>query len=434
MENTQVSHQSRAEQLRQASVSLEAAYDRIRQVRRSLLEVDRQQARDDSYEMGPAHEVLVLNESAETRNADPILQQPALPERFLSRHNRDRMSRVDEEDAQPESQPTTETSPLIRTRSPQSVPNPSPRRSLIEARLQARRNHHASLPESEQAATTLARRLRARALATAGISELSSSQPNPSLPLALAARQVQASEEYMDLLEALHQIQPSSQRSAVAEHPTLDRLDIPTDLNSTASPSSGMTFASPRPYSGTRQRFRSSLARQSASSDTSGRLSLLSSFSALNFQTPSTTVARDRSMLLFDEPLSYASDGVDRRDSADARRRVPINELVDGRTYIVRRRMDVNGNEVISHIAMPSETPPPPPSAARQLYTARVRPPVNTTTAPSIARPAVITRINRASNEVEDNPERMRRIPRECHLCFIFPPMPNSNAFCCFCF
>ncbi|THU88463.1 hypothetical protein K435DRAFT_866286 [Dendrothele bispora CBS 962.96] len=79
-----------------------------------------------------------------------------------------------------------------------------------------------------------------------------------------------------------------------------------------------------------------------SSSHRDGRLSILSNFSVQNLPTPSSTTSSQR-LILFDEPASYNSPEESRLAST------VVNE-VPGRSYVTTRRLNAEGDEYVHNI------------------------------------------------------------------------------------
>ncbi|KAF8887787.1 hypothetical protein BD779DRAFT_1526136 [Infundibulicybe gibba] len=360
--------------LHQASAALEAAYRRIRQVRSSLLELSDRLPTIESprrvlaqNDLAPGYQALVLTEVGEDQDDSLEREETDIfPQKIVSTERRWRAQSpvygIRDTDSSNPSSHQTMNSPT----SPSRLPN-FPRLSWIESQQARRRDSH-----SDDPSTALGRRVAAREAAgsTGSRSPSMDSQPANRIPL-------------FDSDYERTRI-PSRQRNT---HPlryenNFDWRPPGTDNRPTRSLDNPMfsTFAPDMQHSRApvRSETRQSTS-QSATSQHSARLSSLSSFSAHGLSTPAAEEIVGP--LLFSEPTSY--DEPTRQDS-DTRERVTLDNGEE-RTYIVRRRTNADGAEIVTYIRMGWEDDNPDrlasgdrersPNVSAALYPNALRPP-----------------------------------------------------------
>lgn len=329
--------------LAQASASLEAAYDRIRQVRLSLLQLQESYnsfaSRFPDQVIGPNHDAIVLT-------GDTTLEEPQSLAGQLSQYEDD-FENVTSSNAPPRASPgsgwdtyfpdsftTAPMDPLgtrnsvassISLNSPVSPHRSLPsRRSLLDGNPSQRR-------ESDDPSTSLGRQVAARQ------SNHSSPSQN-SLPADIVAQQQylreaqqtvreleRISNEYQRRLGSMPELPPLQELSSmepILEYPRptpaeiLSRRSLDANVlqatNQAVQPSQISTSLMPPRLTPNGRRWprlsradirQGSIQSPSSRSDAT-RLSMLSNFSINNMSTPSSAVNRDRP-LLFDEPMSY---------------------------------------------------------------------------------------------------------------------------------
>lgn len=339
-------HAESQRNLYQASVALEAAYDRVRRVRRSLLQLSGtltasnsqpQSSTFDNRQIGPSHEAIILT-------GDPLVREdeqstPASPpffppypspeqERQAPYHSRNSPAEGMRNLNLNSSGPSTTRRTLQPH--PSSISQPfrssgSPSHSLL----------HRSLSDASQSlqvgihrddpSTALGRRVAAREAAGRLNSSASHRDSNPADPGTL-------------------------QYFGHFQRPDLGRLDPliedeRDDIIARTLALEGRRSARPHPVSLRSQEARRlqgvrSDTRQlsrSSFSDRSERLSLLSNFPAQNLTTPlSSNIPRP---LLFDEPSRYASAREEILDESPLRR-----------NYVIHRRLGPDGEERVHNI------------------------------------------------------------------------------------
>jgi hypothetical protein len=327
-------HAESQRNLYQASVALEAAYDRVRQVRRSLLQLSDtltapnsqpQTSTFDNRQVGPSHEAIILT-------GDPLVREdeqsafaifPPYPSPPQERRN------FPAEGMRNLNLNTSGPSTTRRTLPPHSSSISQPFRSSGSPSHSLLHRSFSDASQSLQAgihrddpSTTLGRRVAARE--AAGRLNSSARDSNPADP-------------------------GTSQYFGHFQRPDLGRLD-PLIENGEREDILSRTFegrrlARPHPVSWRSQEARRlqsvrSDARQlsrSSISDRSERLSLLSNFPAQNLTTPlSSNFPRP---LLFDEPSSYASGREDISEESPPRR-----------NYVIHRRLGPDGEERVHNI------------------------------------------------------------------------------------
>lgn len=363
--------------LAQASASLEAAYDRIRQVRLSLIQLQESYnsfaSRFPDQVIGPNHDAIVLT-------GDSTSEEPQSPAGQLSQYEIDfetatssnAPARSGWDTYFPDSFTTGPTDPLatrnsvassISLNSPVSPHRSLPsRRSLFDANSSQRR-------ESDDPSTSLGRQVAAR----------QSNQSSPSqnsLPADIVAQQQylreaqqtvreleRISNEYQRRLGSMPELPPLQELSSmepILEYPrptpaeilsrrSLDANVLQATNQTVQSSQTNSSLMPPRLTSNGRRWPRLSRADirqgsiQSPSSSRSDatRLSMLSNFSINNMSTPSSAVNRDRP-LLFDEPMSYEPGELfpsqaalqDRFDTLARRAIMRRQSTVEAREYV----------------------------------------------------------------------------------------------------
>jgi hypothetical protein len=337
--------------LHQASAALEAAYNRIRQVRRNLLELSEtlpasQRRASGPNDIGPEHEAITLTEALVDASAPPdedFRSQPVQSmhslmgrlrryERLLGLedgHGRDSDTPISSTSALPPRAPS-QSSSVPSPLSPQRSNHP-PRRTQLENHFSRRRDAN-----SDDASTSIGRRVAARE--AAGFT-----------PARTFSRFALVERELEDLRLSLRQRRTEPQRlDTLVEHRREERVaQIESRINSLTAPSNNASPTRPRldsrPRPEPRRRLAESTYSQSPTSIStySERLSLLSNLSVQNLATPgSASIARP---LLFDEPSSYIP----------AANFAPLSEpraAGEDRNYVVRRRMNADGEEHIHPI------------------------------------------------------------------------------------
>ncbi|KAJ6604125.1 hypothetical protein DFH09DRAFT_1121727 [Mycena vulgaris] len=370
--------QGQADSLRAASAALQAAYRRIRQVRRSLVELTEPTPISDldatylSGNIGPGHSALLLSTSPvdESSDTDDAIDFQSLRSNLaaVDRQTQDYLDRFApsswSDHHQTHSHPNIPEFP--RHRRQVQLPSPSspaeplqqntlPRRSMLETQLARRRE----LLNSDDPATFIGRRVAARE--AAGPSR-SAEQPSASAsPTDPALRAVEMERELIHLRALTHQrrTDPGLNRVDAMSRSEIIRAARSLDMESFRAgrqqPSNISTNVPihPRPPPNPR-RWRAYRAaaetRQSSSSTQSpasahpdrDRLSILSNFSVQNLTTPTSAITRDRP-LIFEEPLSYAGQRRDSRDTAES----PIGSE---RSYFIHRRVNADGDELVHNI------------------------------------------------------------------------------------
>jgi len=389
-------HAQTQNSLRQASAALEAAYRRIRQVRRSLLELsdtlppsDSQTRISNSNDIGPGHDAIMLagtpvedpSDSDEAMDLERL--RSSLPasttvdgrEQIEADFGRDEhyfdaeRARWSDHILQPA--PANSEDPVGTVRQPlpsHTLNSPlSPtrhtfhprRRSWLESQLSRRREQNPNDPS-----TALGRRVAARE-AAGGSNFVDPSIPpwldeNPLSRASEIARDIENMNSRF-LVQIRHTEPAISASRDVPPRPTdaeihASRIPDVNALRAASQPqmTAGSSLFPPRPPTSNRRwRAMRTESRQSSgpspnNSTPSDRLSLLSNFSVQNLATPTSNFTRDRP-LLFDEPSSYV------QPTNPARRRSEeILETTgagaDRRSYVVHRRMNADGDEHIHSI------------------------------------------------------------------------------------
>ncbi|KAG6891111.1 hypothetical protein C0995_014201 [Termitomyces sp. Mi166 len=345
---TESSQRDRAETqatFQQASVALEAAYRRIRQFRRSILEgadsatSGEHQSRpsaDDNF--GPPSNVR--DSSSPTSHDDSYVPSPPQHPvvRPLSTSGR-RLNR----DLPPLSTPSSSSSPLA---SQTSHPH------LARSQLESWSQRHPEIL-TDDAATTLGRRVAAREAARASTTNSGRSTSNPfSRFEGNLAQLISTLEREFDHLRQqrseLSRTLPGDTRSAVLSRRTIElRRQLAAQSREASSPSNSSLVPQ---TDFLRRRLTTSVfpSRSSTMSSRSGQLSLLSNLSSVqNLPTPvSTSSSRP---LLFEEPTSYLQ-GTDTFNEISSDTLSNEYGSESDRSYVVRRRLSADGEEHVHPI------------------------------------------------------------------------------------
>ncbi|KXN87561.1 hypothetical protein AN958_08495 [Leucoagaricus sp. SymC.cos] len=327
-------------QLQQTSTALNAAYNRIRQVRRSLLEL--------SESLPVTFNSLRLQEVAigDTSSLSPEFLQSSVEERSRSSWNQVR----------PRSRPATDSPSVRYSRSQQrdtSLSVPWSESTLRRASSADRDT------QTDDGSTILGRRVTARLAATNhSIQDVGQIDEGTLSSIASVTR------AYEDLEQVVSSISSRRRNStAVPSRP------LPSWTSTIAQrPSQGSSQLSPHESSqGTPLRSslpNSTLLNSLPDLDTgnipnntqrdtgpSERLSLLSNFSVQNFPTPSTSNMPSRPPI-FDEPLSYVPPDLVDPTSQSRYPPSPDSAFQGHRNYVVHRRYDLSGNELVHNITV----------------------------------------------------------------------------------
>ncbi|KAJ7022039.1 hypothetical protein C8F04DRAFT_1049311 [Mycena alexandri] len=356
--------------LRAASAALQSAYRRIRQVRRSLVELADPLSSLDSFggDVGPGHSALLLTASPvdEFSDADEVIDFNAMRSNLAAV---DRQTQEYLERYTPGSWVDHQGSPsnveLPRPRRQVQLPSPSssaeplqhpvipPRRSMLESQLARRRD----LYNSDDPHTFIGRRV--AAAEAAGPSRPVDTPPQPQIDPGLRAVELERELMHLRALTTQRRTDPGMAASSRAD--ALSRAEIVRAARSLDMESfraghrqqTGNNNPTPRPASNprrwrayraapeTRQNSNSTLPPASAHPDS--RLSMLSNFSVQNLSTPTSAFTRDRP-LLFEEPFSYASGS--RRESRD----IVESPIGSERSYFIHRRVNADGDELVHNI------------------------------------------------------------------------------------
>lgn len=159
------------------------------------------------------------------------------------------------------------------------------------------------------------------------------------------AHRLSAAAAVSELSDHPSDLDPQPSTSRHPQRPALERLQLPVS-------GSAVFTHSERPLPPAFRSARNSRtdSNHRSSTSSSGRLSLLSNHSMFNnFATPTSSVVRDQSML-FDEPTSFITTEPERRRSS----LIPP-EAIEGRGYTLIRRLDEQGQEVVSQLTFPPE-------------------------------------------------------------------------------
>ncbi|KAJ7837193.1 hypothetical protein B0H14DRAFT_1103779 [Mycena olivaceomarginata] len=345
--------------LRVASAALQAAYRRIRQVRRSLVELaEPLPLSPDSLtgDIGPAHAGLVLTSSPveESSDNDEAIDFQRIQANLaaIDRQTQEYLDRFAPGSWGEQQAPSNGDLPTSRRHmqlpSAEQQPQPAIRRSMLESQLARRRE----LYSPDDSATFLGRRVAARE--AAGPSRAAAAADTP--PMDPIVRAMEMERELLHLRAMNHQRRTDPGIAAASRADALSRAEIiraarSLDMESFRAghrqPSTNVPIHRPPPnprrwraYREARQN--SSNTQSPASAHPDGRLSMLSNFSVQNLPTPTSAIARDRP-LLFEEPLSYTGQ---RRESAD----VVDSPIGSDRSYFIHRRVNADGDELVHNI------------------------------------------------------------------------------------
>lgn len=335
--------------LHQASAALEAAYSRIRQVRRSLLQLSDAFSPADltrNVQVDPGHTAIILagalDESLVDIRGGAGLNGRSEWRDIISREgdgsNDQLASQTHSHDATVGS-PRPNHIPQSSLNSPISPPRSTSQRSLLEYQL-SRHN----LPHPDDPSTALGRRVAAReALRNSPTTE----GPAPEDPIytALLRSNIdveRARRSEPARLESLYENGLSVREGRITR--SLDNNELRRAAQNIMQ-SQGVANSPWRLPRRDRPDSRSRSGRNTGS-DQSERLSLLSNFSVQNLATPqSGTFSRP---LLFDEPASYLqsrSNTQDIEDREETREDRPL-----GRNYVVHRRVGADGDELVYNV------------------------------------------------------------------------------------
>ncbi|KAG5646073.1 hypothetical protein DXG03_004496 [Asterophora parasitica] len=339
-------HSETQRSLQQASAALDAAYRRIRQVRRNLLEVtgninlpnrsfDTTGLAPDlnAIDPGPRSPYLGHLEHL-TESPTMPLPEPPRPRRLLDL-------------------PPLITASLINPTPPiPDRPIPLPRRSQLEHQFPRRRDDY-----MDDASTSLGRRVAAREAtiasnsgygSSATLNSLSHFDGNSAQLLASIERDI----DHFRTMARLRRADASTAAPGSATAPALPRPALgvihPSSYNSpiireSIGTSNRLLGVMPSPR--IRRRLPMNSSRLSGSTE-SERPSLLSNFSVQNLPTPvSAGIARP---LLFDEPATYLPAA--NFTEPDTRQNVMEDSLEEHRNYTIRRRYNVDGEEHVHPI------------------------------------------------------------------------------------
>ncbi|KAF5377256.1 hypothetical protein D9615_006366 [Tricholomella constricta] len=356
-------HTETQRSLQQASAALEAAYRRIRQVRRNLLEVtggmplDHPTRSSDVINVGPDHDAIVLTDpySAYVEQLRHLTDSPTMaaePELrgtngFLELPPLNTPSPADL------TSPRTQNLPDLSHR-----PYPLPRRAQLY-QFSRRRDDYMDDPS-----TSLGRRVAAREAASASNSEPGSTSAtlnslyrfdgNPAQLLASIERDI-------DLFRSLARQRRGDAAPAPAPGPdgatnsasTRPSLVVNDTVSRSESAGSGSRVMESFPTS-RRRRLLIHNNRLSGSFQPD-RLSLLSNISVQNLPTPVS--AGNPRPLLFEEPSTYLPAA--NFTEPDTRPNFAEDSIEEQRNYIIRRRYNADGEEHVHPINLEwiDETP-----------------------------------------------------------------------------
>ncbi|KAG5654296.1 hypothetical protein H0H81_005145 [Sphagnurus paluster] len=365
-------HTQTQRNLQQASAALEAAYHRIRQVRRSLLEVTSgiattglQTHPSASARVGPAHDAIVLVDTdvqPDLYNGSALLPDTALRQRGRS---------TDHSDLPLSNTPgLTTTAPVDAGNThywPSSRSYNIARRSQLENHIRRREIHS----PTDDASTSLGRRVAARE--AAGI--LHSGLPSTSVTLSSlttfdgnSTHLLASIERDIDYFRSMARQRRADAQSTMTAHENLpsavpvrpsSALPLPP-LRSQVQAQSMAAGGIPSEQNNHSRRRRPPVYSRPSISSQSERLSLLSNFSVQNLTTPvSAGIPRP---LIFDEPLSYISaanfTSQTQNQTQNPNSTIPDSwedwveerEAEQHRNYVVRRRLNADGEEHVHPI------------------------------------------------------------------------------------
>ncbi|KAF9454970.1 hypothetical protein P691DRAFT_654626 [Macrolepiota fuliginosa MF-IS2] len=456
--------------LQQTSAALDAAYNRIYQVRRSLLDLSetlpetlsqlRLHIPDDQSALDHDADALSLPQNFESLSAAGLLERRDARERAPWNRVRpgSRNDRLSPHDAVSEgfSQLATDQSQVGTALSLSG----NTLRSFT--RVQANPPSRAAV-QGDDGSTLLGRRVAARIANAPTVADAASATIQLMGNIGRIYEGTfnsiaSVTRNYEDELESVRHIMNERRQTS----PAVPSRSTPSQASILArSPSQGLPQLSPHsssrgaPQSSSQAPPGSSLnpqwdlgpgnvsnnARQN--SGPSERLSLLSNFSVQNLPTPSTSNLPSRP-LIFDEPLSYVPPETVNPPSGS--RYPPPESAFQGRNYVVHRTYDRNGEELVHNITvdwddgdpmswlMPSpvtsrrprnrfssprrnldvlrnmDPPPPPPPPPPQETT-------NTTNSNDLPRRRGWARLDLDGNEIpSDEEEEVERIRTESRM------------------
>ncbi|KAK0198975.1 hypothetical protein F5146DRAFT_1021652 [Armillaria mellea] len=384
-------HYQTQSNLQHASTALQAAYRRIRQVRRSLLELsdaiptrDWENRVEGDSELRPRHDAIMLtgsmfDDSGESSDEPFEVDRlrgalPAMEGRDLERQSDSARSSlyldfVRENDmsdvpsrysrlplaplgsiSESTTPPPAPAPPPLILNSPISPPR-LPRRSLLESGLLRRREL------SDDPSTTTGRRV--AALEAAGSSNYADSPVAMPGSDELLTLPLSAERDFEHLRSIVRQRRSDPGVSArvdlLLENIRRTNADRPTrSLDTPNAPRNGSQNASnPTPrtsYGSRRFRYSRPTSMQSPVSPSSDRLSLLSNFSIQNLPTPTSSIL-SHPPLLFDEPLSYVQPSDPNFQSRSALDRDGSTaEDQERRGYYISRRLNSEGQEHVHNV------------------------------------------------------------------------------------
>ncbi|PBK76677.1 hypothetical protein ARMSODRAFT_948502 [Armillaria solidipes] len=384
-------HYQTQSNLQHASTALQAAYRRIRQVRRSLLELsdaiptrDWENRVEGDSELRPRHDAIMLtgsmfDDSGESSDEPFEVDRlrgalPAMEGRDLERQSDSARSSlyldfVRENDmsdvpsrysrlplaplgsiSESTTPPPAPAPPPLILNSPISPPR-LPRRSLLESGLLRRREL------SDDPSTTTGRRV--AALEAAGSSNYADSPIAMSGSDELLTLPLSAERDFEHLRSIVRQRRSDPGVSArvdlLLENIRRTNADRPTrSLDTPNAPRNGsQNTSNPTPrtsYGSRRFRYSRPTSMQSPVSPSSDRLSLLSNFSIQNLPTPTSSIL-SHPPLLFDEPLSYVQPSDPNFQSRSAvDRDGSTAEDQERRGYYISRRLNSEGQEHVHNV------------------------------------------------------------------------------------
>ncbi|KAK7064674.1 hypothetical protein R3P38DRAFT_54592 [Favolaschia claudopus] len=367
--------------LRAASAALQAAYRRIRQVRRNLVELtDPLPPSPDSLtgDIGPNHSALLLTTSpmedgTDFDDATIDFQRIRANLAAVDRQSQEYLDRYAPPNFWTDHQPPLNPD-IPRPRrhvqlpSPPSPaelpPQPAVRRSMLESQFARRREFY----NSDDPSTFLGRRVAARE--AAGSSRVADT-PSPQPPLDSIIRHAEMERELISLRSLNFNQQQRRTDPGVAAHraEAIARAEIlraARSLDTEQFRSAQRAAQRPQPQVNTNlpplprppppmprrwRSYRASAETRQGSNNTQppvsshpdGRLSILSNFSSMqNLPTPSSTMSRERP-LLFEEPQSFTGQLRGSNDIVES----PIG--LD-RSYFIHRRVNADGDELVHNI------------------------------------------------------------------------------------
>ncbi|PBL00455.1 hypothetical protein ARMGADRAFT_1072810 [Armillaria gallica] len=384
-------HYQTQSNLQHASTALQAAYRRIRQVRRSLLELsdaiptrDWENRVEGDSELRPRHEAIMLtgsmfDDSGESSDEPFEVERlrgalPAMEGRDFERQSDSARSSlyldfVRENDmsdvpsrysrlplaplgsiSESTTPPPAPAPPPLILNSPISPPR-LPRRSLLESGLLRRREL------SDDPSTTTGRRV--AALEAAGSSNYAESPVAMSGSDELLTLPLSAERDFEHLRSIVRQRRSDPGVSArvdlLLENIRRTNADRPTrSLDTPNAPRNGsQNTSNPTPrtsYGSRRFRYSRPTSMQSPVSPSSDRLSLLSNFSIQNLPTPTSSIL-SHPPLLFDEPLSYVQPSDPNFQSRSALDRDGSTaDDQERRGYYISRRLNSEGQEHVHNV------------------------------------------------------------------------------------